>query len=149
SAHMQHRRTAVLDQVGLAQKGGAVMSHIHVADDPITALRIPPGQADVVIVCDQIVGNMRDVMAAITPERTHVLANADTSITGDFTTNRDAAPDATLLARRLSQRAGAGHFTAHPFTKLSERLLGDGIGSNLMMIGYAWQRGWLTVDKAV
>ena len=146
AAHIGGRSAGVLDQVGMAQKGGAVISHVHLADDAITALRIPEGQADLVLACDQIVGNMQGIMAAVRPGHTHVIANADVSITGDFTTNSNAAPDATLLARRLRERTGAEHFAAHPFTQLAERLFGDAIGSNLMMVGFAWQKGWLAID---
>lgn len=148
AAHISGRGAGVLDQVGMAQKGGAVISHVHIADDAITALRIPAGEADLVIACDQVVGNMRDVMIAVSPGRTRVVANMDVSITGDFTQNRNAAPDATLLARRLTQRAGAEHVAAHPFTRLSERLFGDAIASNQMMLGLAWQKGWIDFDPA-
>jgi indolepyruvate ferredoxin oxidoreductase len=146
AAHMSGRRSAVLDQVGLAQKGGAVTSHIHVAKEPIHALRIVAGQADLVLACDQIVGNAKDVMAAIEMGRTWVIANADVSITGDFTQDRNARADVSLLTRRLSQRAGSDHFLAYPFTRLAEILLGDAIGSNLMMLGVAYQKGWVRLD---
>lgn len=148
AGHMEGHNVAVLDQVGLAQKGGAVASHIHVARDPIHALRIPAGEADLIIACDQIVANMKDVIAAVTPGSTRVLANADVSITGDFTQNREAVVDVSLLTRRLANRAGDGNFIAHPFTQLAERLLGDAIGSNLMMVGFAYQLGWLKFELA-
>ena len=140
------RKVAVLDLLGAAQKGGAVTSHVHVSDGEIAALRIPAGEADVVIVCDQIVGNTRDVIAAIDREKTFVLANADVAITGDFTKDPAAISDSSLLARRLSKQAGEGRFIAIPFTRLAESLVGDAIGSNLMMMGYAYQLGWLPVD---
>ena len=146
AAYMTGRRAAVLDQVGMAQKGGAVISHVHLANEDITALRIPPGEADLVIACDQVVSNMRDVIASVKPGQTCVIANADVAITGDFTQDRKATPDVTLLTRRLRQRAGENLFAAYPFTQLSDRLLGDAIGSNLMMVGFAWQKGWLDVD---
>lgn len=146
ATYMRGGASGVLDQIGIAQKGGAVVSHVHLSDERIDALRIPPGQADVVIACDLIVGNARDVMAAIAPGRTFVVANADTSITGDFTQNRDATPDATFLARRMKKRAGDERFAAYPFSRLAENLLGDAIGSNLMMVGFAWQQGWISVD---
>lgn len=148
SGHMIGHNVAVLDQVGMAQKGGAVTSHIHVADDAIAALRIPAREADLLIACDKIVGNARDVIAAIDPGRTHVIANADVAITGDFTQDRDARPDSSLLARRMARRAGDGCFLSYPFTRLAEQLLGDAIGSNLMMVGFAYQRGWLALDLA-
>lgn len=149
AAHMSGRDTAVLDQVGMAQKGGAVTSHVHISDGvPINALRIPVGTADTVIVCDEVVGNARDVISAVDPSQSYVVANADVAITGDFTRNRSARPDASLLARRLEKRAGEGRFAAYPFTRLAERLFGDAIASNLMMVGFAYQKGWLRLDKA-
>lgn len=150
SAFLGGQATAVLDQVGMAQRGGAVTSHVHVRRDGdrfgINALRIPPQGADLIIACDQVVANARDVIAAIQPGHTRVIANAEVAITSDFTHNRDAVPDGSLLTRRLMQRAGPDHYVAHPFTRLAERLLGDAIGSNLMMVGFAYQKGWLCLD---
>lgn len=146
SGHLAGRNVAVLDQVGMAQKGGAVTSHVHIARDTIKAVRIPVEQASLVIVCDQIVGNSRDVMSAIAPGKTCVIANADVLITGEFTQNRNAIADSSLLARRLEQHAGADRFIAYPFVRLAEALLGDAIASNLMMLGAAYQKGWVDVD---
>jgi indolepyruvate ferredoxin oxidoreductase len=146
ASHIAGRNAAVLDQIGMAQKGGAVTSHIHIASQPIHALRTVSGRADLVLACDQIVGNSKDVMAAIETGRTRVVANADISITGDFTQNRNAQPDASLLTRRLALRAGSDNFVALPFTRLAEALLGDAIGSNLMMLGFAYQRGWARIE---
>jgi len=148
ATHISGKKAAVMDQIGMAQKGGAVVSHIHLTDDPITALRIPTGQASLVLACDEVVGNQRDVIAGIDPERTWVVANKDVAITGDFTHDRDAMPDASLLERRLRKRAGEGKLIAHPFTRMSERLFGDAIGSNLMMLGFSWQKGWLELDMS-
>jgi indolepyruvate ferredoxin oxidoreductase len=148
ATYMSGRSAGVLDQVGMAQKGGAVVSHIHIADEAIAALRVTVGEADLVIVCDQVVGNLRDVMTAIAPGTTYVVINTDVSITGDFTQDRNAAPDATLLARRIAQRTGADNVGAHPFTRLSEGLFGDGIASNLMMLGFAWQKGRISLNLA-
>ncbi len=147
AAHVSGRRAGVLDQIGMAQKGGAVVSHVHIADEPITALRVPAGEADLVIACDQVVANMRDVIAAIDSERTHVIANDDVAITGEFTQDRAATPDGAFLARRLRKQAGEGMVASHPFTRIAEKLFGDAIGANLMMLGFSWQKGWLDLDE--
>lgn len=148
ASHIDGLEVGVLDQVGMAQKGGAVVSHLHLADEPVTALRIPAETADLVIVCDEIVGNSRDVMAAIAPGRTQVLLNSDVAITGDFTQNRNALPDASMLEARLRRRAGHDRVVSLHFTKLSTQLLGDAIGSNLMMLGFACQKGWVRLAPA-
>jgi len=146
AAHAAGTEVGVLDQVGMAQKGGAVVSHVQVAKNRVAALRIPPEMASLVILCDEVVGNSRDVIASIAPGKTPVLANSDISVTGDFAQDRKAIPDASLLAARLKKRAGEDLFHAYPFTQLSTNLLGDAIGTNLMMVGFAWQKGWINLD---
>ncbi|MCP3732115.1 indolepyruvate ferredoxin oxidoreductase family protein [Sphingomonas sp. MG17] len=148
SGHLLGKQVGMLDQVGMAQKGGAVVSHVRVADSQIAALRIEPEGAGLILICDEIVGNSRDVMAAVRRDATHVLVNTDVSITGDFVRDRDARPDTSFLTRRLRDRVGEGRLAAYPFTQLADRLLGDAIGSNLMMVGFAAQKGWLGVDLA-
>lgn len=148
TAHMQGLHASVLDQVGLAQKGGAVTSHIQLGPSPVGAPRITAGGADLIIAADELVGNGREVMAAIEPGRSRVLVNSDVSVTGDFAQNRNALVDGPMLEARLAQRAGKANFAAFPFTRLAEKLLGDAMGANLMMVGYACQRGWLALDMA-
>ena len=146
---------AVLDDVGMAQKGGAVQSSIHISRSPeeIQALRIPAGGADLVLACDQIVANGKEVMGAIDPGRTRVVSNGSVAITGDFIRAGNIV-DAGLVHRRLEGRAGAGNVERYDFTMLAERLLGDAIASNLMMVGLALQRGLIplsveTIEQAI
>src|SRR6187549_2894489 len=59
AAHLEHKGGSVLDQTGLAQKGGAVTTHVRIAKDPadINAVRIAAGEADLVLGCDMVVVN--------------------------------------------------------------------------------------------
>lgn len=147
SSHMQGLQAGVLDQVGLAQKGGAVTCHIHLGGSEITSLKTPAAGADLILACDEVGANSRDAVAAIRPGHTRILANSNVAITGDFTRNRDAVIDSHGLERRMSAMVGKDRFASYPFSQLAERLLGDAIGANLMMVGYAWQRGWLGLDE--
>lgn len=141
AGHLAGREAAVLDQIGMAQKGGAVASHVHIGG-PVHALRIPAGHSDLVLVCDQVVGISADVMASLDLDRSRLIANADVSITGDFVADRNAVVDTNLLSRRIRQRAEP-NFIAFPFSRLAESLLGDSIAANFMMVGLAYQKGWL------
>ncbi|WP_164938226.1 indolepyruvate ferredoxin oxidoreductase family protein [Bradyrhizobium guangxiense] len=145
AGHLAGRGAAVLDQIGMAQKGGAVTSHVHLGG-PIHALRIPAEHCDLLLACDQIVGNASDVMASLNRGRSRVLANADVSITGDFVTNRQAVVNSSLLTRRLSTQVEPEHFAVFPFTALAQSLFGDSIAANFMMIGCAYQKGWLGLN---
>ncbi|MBR0706985.1 indolepyruvate ferredoxin oxidoreductase family protein [Bradyrhizobium liaoningense] len=142
AGHLDGRETAVLDQIGMAQKGGAVASHVHLGG-PIHALRIPAKHCDLLLVCDQVVGNGPEVMASLDTARSRVIANADVAVTGDFVTNRNAIVDPDLLTRRIRSRVAPENFIAFPFTSLAQSLFGDSISANFMMVGLAYQMGWL------
>ena len=57
AAHLEGRGATVLDFTGLAQKGGAVLSHVRIARPGavVTQPRIEPGDAEAVIACDLVV----------------------------------------------------------------------------------------------
>src|SRR6185312_4185121 len=59
AGHLEGRGSTVLDQTGLAQKGGAVTTHIRIARSPddVHAVRIAAGEADLVLGCDMVVVN--------------------------------------------------------------------------------------------
>ena len=148
ATHLRGRAAAALDETGMAQKGGAVVSSIHIASsaDDIKALKIANRAADLVLACDQIVTNGNDVLYAINPGHTEVVANMDVAITGEFTRSAVSA-DQGALYRRIATRAGEDHVHLLAFSVLSERLLGDAIGVNLMMVGFAYQKGLVPLES--
>jgi indolepyruvate ferredoxin oxidoreductase len=149
AAHLRGKSAAVLDETGMAQKGGAVVSSLHIAadDEMIKALKVPAGGADLILACDQIVSNSSDVLHAIKVGHTQVVTNSDVSITGDFMRTGITTP-AGLLHRRLAAKAGDDNVHPIAFSRLAELLLGDAIGVNLMMVGFAYQRGYLPIDAS-
>ena len=134
---------------GLAQKGGAVTSHVRLAPqaDDIKAIRVPAAGADVILGGDLVVTGSARSLAAIDPGRTRVYVNAHETMPGDFT--REA--DFTLPARRLLQaitfRAGAERSRAIDATRAASALLGDSIGSNIFLLGLAWQAGSIPLSR--
>ena len=148
AAHLDGKGCTVLDQTGMAQKGGAVTSHIRMAPDPkgIYTSRLSEGMTDVLIACDMIVGSSAAVLKTFQPGRTAAILNTDVAPTGEFQTNKylrlDTAPmrdaiDATLQGGRLFELAASNMATT---------LTGDSIGTNVLMLGYAWQKGLLPVS---
>jgi indolepyruvate ferredoxin oxidoreductase len=92
AAHLDGKGVTVLDMTGLAQKGGAVMSHVRICDDPegIHAVRVATGEADAVIGGDMIVTASPDALSAHAQAgRTRVVVNCAETPTADFTRNPD------------------------------------------------------------
>ncbi len=146
AAHLEGKAAKVLDQTGMAQKGGAVTSHIRIGRDAasIPSARLGTGQADVLVACDLVVGSAPDVLALARPD-TQVLANEDVVPTGEFQRNRDLDLTATRFLAAIGKRVAADNIATLRAGSLATRLLGDSIFTNLMMVGFAAQKGLLPV----
>ncbi|MEY4909740.1 MAG: hypothetical protein RL260_3458 [Pseudomonadota bacterium] len=148
AAHLEGKGVLVLDMAGLAQKGGAVMSHVRLAATPegLHAARVAARQADVVLGCDLMVAAGKDALGTMDPQRTTAVLNTDVSPTGAFTQDPDwqAAPDA-MLAR---VRTHARDTQALNATALATALMGDAVATNVFVLGYAWQKGWIPLGQA-
>ena len=153
AAHLDGKGVSVLDMTGLAQKGGAVFSHVRIADDPdrLHAVRIATGEADAVIAGDIIVAASRDALLKMAGRRTRAVINACETPTAEFTRNPDwqfplaRMQEAILTATGNDDAAAADFIDA---TDLATKLLGDAIGTNLFLLGYAWQQGLVPVSGA-
>jgi len=148
AGHLEGRGVSVLDQTGLAQKGGAVTTHIRVARTPadIHAVRIAAGEADLVLGCDMVVVNDYWALSKIRAGRTQVVLNTYEAMPGTFTTRPDLAfPAADIVAAVRTALGGAAPLTVAG-TQLATQLLGDAIAANLFMLGYAWQQGLIPIS---
>jgi indolepyruvate ferredoxin oxidoreductase len=146
AAHVDGMASSVVDMTGLAQKGGAVFSHVRIGADEATPVvgRVPAASAHVVIACDLLVAAGPEALALYAKDRTVACGNADFQPTADFVTNRDVRYDAVAMARRL---AGACQsYDACPAAHLAETRLGDSLYANMIMLGFAWQKGLVPVS---
>ncbi len=149
AAHLEGKGAAVLDMTGLAQKGGAVMSHLRIAPTPaaIQTVRIAPGGARLLLGCDLVVAGGEEALAALAPEQSHAVVNTHRMMTGDFTRHADLDFPAAALERRIRAVAGERADFVEA-TRLASALLGDAIAANLFMVGFAYQKGLLPVSAA-
>ena len=147
AANMEGKAAKVLDQTGMAQKGGAVTSHVRIGSDTeaIPSARLGTGQADVIIACDLIIGSSPEVLALARGD-TQLLANEDVVPTGEFQRNRNLDLTATRFLAAIAKRVSPDNIAAIRAGSLATRLLGDSIFTNLMMVGFAAQKGLLPVS---
>jgi indolepyruvate ferredoxin oxidoreductase len=150
AAHLDGLATVVLDQTGLAQKGGSVASHVTIAEKPDTigTARIAPERADVVIGCDLVVAQDAPQLDTMRLGRTHVVVNTEETITGAFLRNAAMAFPADSLLGAVAARAGRDHVTPADARRLAERLTGAAIVANVLLLGLAWQKGLIPVSEA-
>jgi indolepyruvate ferredoxin oxidoreductase len=147
AAHIEGKASMILDMSGLAQKGGAVLSHVrlseHTAD--VTCSRIVTGTADLVIAADEVVAASKETMTLCESSRTAGVINSHIIPTADFVLNRDFNFQ-TRKVNHVLETALRKDSAFLDFTKPAETLLGDAIATNMMMMGYAYQRGFLPLS---
>jgi len=151
AAHIEGKASMILDMSGLAQKGGAVLSHVRLSENPadVTCSRIVTGTADLVLAADEVVAVSKDVVTLCEAARTVGIINSHVIPTADFILNRDFNFQTRKLNSVLETelRSDSSFFD---FTTPAEALLGDSIATNIMMLGYAYQRGQLPLSaKAI
>ncbi|MEE3626632.1 indolepyruvate ferredoxin oxidoreductase family protein [Nitrospirillum sp. BR 11752] len=148
ASHLESRGCTVLDMAGLAQKGGAVTSHLRIAERPedIHATRIAAGGADVVLGCDIVVAANADALTKMAKGRTHAILNTHEAITAAFVTNPDFQMNGGSMVATVAKACGADAVNAVDATRIATGLLGDSIATNLFMLGYAYQKGLVPVS---
>jgi indolepyruvate ferredoxin oxidoreductase len=156
AAHLEGKGAGVIDMAGLAQKGGAVYSHIRIANvpDDIHAIRVAAGSADVVLGGDSVVVGTKKVLGAIKAGHTRVVVNTAEFLPGDFTRNADYSLPTERLKRAITGAAGPGQSHFVDASRLATALLGNSIGANMFMLGFAYQTGALplsaeAIEKAI
>ena len=149
AAHLDGFGVGIIDMAGLAQKGGAVTTHMRIAPkaDDIHAIRIAAEEADTVLACDIVVAGSKGVLSAIRPGETQVFANRHETYPGDFTRDADFSLPTRRLERAIEERAGAGRAHLIEAQRLATALTGDAIATNMFMVGFAWQQGGLPVSR--
>ena len=148
AAHLEGKGVGIIDMAGLAQKGGAVYSHIRIANtaDDIHAIRVAAAGADLVLGGDIVVVGNKKVLGAIKPGNTRVVVNTAEFLPGDFTRNADFSLPTERLKRAITGAAGQGRSHFVDASRLATALLGNSIGANMFMLGYAYQLGALPVS---
>ncbi|WP_280790713.1 indolepyruvate ferredoxin oxidoreductase family protein [Azorhizobium doebereinerae] len=148
AAHLEGKACGMIDMAGLAQKGGAVYSHIRLAEKPedIAAIRVPARGADLVLGGDLVVAGTKKVLAAVKPGACLVVVNTHEVLPGDFTRNADYSLPTERLKRVIAQTAGAEQTHFIEATRLATALFGSSLPQNIFLVGYAYQFGGLPLS---
>ncbi len=150
AAHLDGKGISTLDMTGLAQKYGAVFSHLRIADRPedIHAARIATGEAHAVLGGDLVVSASTEALAKMLEGHTRAVVSCTETPTADFTRHRDWHFPQAGLKDQLVATIGADHARFIDAQHLATALMGDALYANMLLLGYAWQRGLVPVSAA-
>ena len=148
AAHLEGKGASVLDFMGFAQKFGPVLSYIRIADEPanINQVRIEQSRADALIGCDLVVSSSPKASIAYSPGVTRALVNAAEMATGDFVKYRDADLRAGDRLSAIRNIVGDDNLSSLDANRVAEKLMGNTIYANVLLLGTAWQQGLVPVS---
>ena len=148
AAHLEGKGCTILDMTGMAQKGGAVTSHIRIGSDPkvIYSSRLSEGMSDLLIACDLIVGSSPAVLKTVRPGSTAAILNMDVTPTGEFQSDKNMHLGPDKLRSAILEAIDDGPLFEVHGSSLASELTGDSIGTNILMLGYAVQKGLLPLS---
>ena len=148
AAHIEGKGIVTQDAAGLAQKGGSTWSHVLIANAPgdICTTRVGTAGADLIIGCDPIVAANKETMLRTQTGRTHVVLNAHSAPTASFVHNGAWTNPGSACQAEISKAVGADKLGIFNADLAATKLMGDSIYTNPMLLGYAWQKGWIPLS---
>ena len=149
AAHLEGRAVRTLDFTGLAQKNGAVVAHVQIADTAaeLDVVRIPLGTADLMIAADLAVGCAPGVLER-NAKSAAVIGNLDLVATAAFKQNPSLKIDAALHRRTIERATDRARSVWLHGVRIAEILFGNAQAMNTLLLGLAWQRGLVPVGQA-
>ena len=147
AAHIEGLQVSTLDFTGLAQKNGAVVSHVQIAASGLDVVRVPLGRADLLLAADLAVAAGQDVLGRCAPAAA-VVGNLDLQAGAAFLKDRDLRIDGGLHRRVIGRRTDPARSVYLHGAALAERLFGNAQAMNTLLLGVAWQQGAVPVGEA-
>ncbi|WP_308909729.1 indolepyruvate ferredoxin oxidoreductase family protein [Pseudokordiimonas caeni] len=143
AAHLDGKASSVLDMTGLAQKGGAVLSHVRIAadSDKLRSPRIVTGRTHTLLACDSIVAASKDATGVLRADRSAAVINSHLTPIADFVRNKDIDFKQAAVQKQLDEVTREDKRFRVPAQEIAAALMGDSIATNTFVVGYAWQKG--------
>ncbi|MDA8365787.1 MAG: indolepyruvate ferredoxin oxidoreductase family protein [Actinomycetota bacterium] len=139
-----------LDQTGLSQKGGPVVSHLRLAAAPVeTSNAVGPGAADCLLALDLLVALDGKNLVRADPARTAIAASSSVVPTAQMVIDSSVAyPAPATLMPALEEASRPGAFVHLDALRVAEELCGDHMVANMVVLGAALQAGFLPLQPA-
>ena len=150
AAHLEDRGASILDMTGLAQKFGAVITHLQISERPedIYATRIAAGGAKLVLGCDLVVAAANDSMVKVNRGNAFAVINEHEAMTAEFTRNPDSIFPGQSMRAIIEECVGDNRTFFIDSTGAAEQLLGSTTAANLFLTGFAYQKGLIPISSA-
>jgi indolepyruvate ferredoxin oxidoreductase len=148
AAHVDGQTVAMVDMLGMAQKGGGVHSNIRIGKpgQELNGPRIAVGGADLILAADIVGAAGKVTLPVAGRHRAHAIVNADLIPTAEFIKDKAVSFDYDGMLSMLGRECRV--LEELPASRLATRLMGDAIYTNMLLLGFAWQKGRLPMSRA-
>ncbi|HEY8369911.1 MAG TPA: indolepyruvate ferredoxin oxidoreductase family protein, partial [Thermodesulfobacteriota bacterium] len=149
AALLDGRRVRGLDQTGLSQKGGPVVSSLKIFDreSPDVANRVGAGEADLYLGFDLLGAANPKNLERAHPDRTSAVVSVSRVATGEMVANAATHfPDPFVLTRTIERHTREGRNVYLDAEAIAEGLFADHMASNLVTLGAAYQAGYIPIS---
>ena len=139
-----------LDQTGLSQKGGPVVSHLRFFDGEAQGANlIGAGGADCYLGLDLLVAADPKNLAKADPERTVAVVSTSKLPTGDMVAHvEETYPDIDGMLSSIDGATRTGASVRLDADRMADALLGTAMPANVLALGAAYQAGGIPVSAA-
>ncbi len=150
AALLEGRHVRGLDQTGMSQKGGPVVSHLKISDEPQEASnKIAMGEADLYLGFDVLVATTPDNLEHARADKTIAVISTAQVPTGAMVSSPDVHfPDSGGLATSINRFTRKDENVFVDAMTLAQQLFDDHMAANMLLLGAAYQAGALPVSAA-
>ncbi len=156
AALLDGRHVRGLDQTGLAQKGGPVISDVRISTEAVESTnRLAAADCDLYLVCDVLTGAQENALAVLDPNRSVAVVSTTRVPTGQMVVDTKVTfPREQLLLSRIERSARAHTGAVLDAHHIAETLFGTDQVANILLVGAAYQAGalpvsWQSIEQAI
>jgi indolepyruvate ferredoxin oxidoreductase len=150
AAHLEGRFVRELDQTGIAQKGGAVVSDLRLSTSAeLTTARLGEEECDLYLGCDVLVAATSPNLMVASPQRTvAVTSTALVPIGRQIADSAIVTPPLDVMRARIDARSRPELNVWIDASRLAHERLGSDGYANVLLLGAAFQAGALPLNSA-
>ena len=149
AAFLENKKVVALDQTGLSQKGGSVVSHLKILekDSSDCSSRVANGESDGYLVFDLLTGANPKNMEKLNSKRSISIISTSEIPTGDMVrSTKSEYPEAEHMIGLIKEFSKKNVLLNA--TELSEHFFGSNMQANFIVIGAAYQAGSIPIDAS-
>ena len=149
AAFLENKKVIALDQTGLSQKGGSVVSHLKILDqeNPDSSSRVANGESDAYLVFDLLTGANPKHMEKLYSKRSTAIISTSEIPTGDMVRSTKSEYPESEHMINLIQQFSKKNFLLNA-TEISEHFFGSNMQANFIVIGAGYQSGAIPIDAS-